>query len=298
MYKIVKYDNPDFYYEQFFLTTIIFLFTFPIIIDFKKFLLKNILNYIKYCFYLLSFYTVYESIVFYIFSKPELQLMYKPELWSYQDKTFTLLGQPSVTATLLCFLFLINRYMVERSSVFMLICLVGVILILGTGTGFLCLLIVFLVFLYQNKLILYVSVPIISLISVAVFFSNVIYKVSLNYFTYLYDLFIEFISDYINQVTSTWDLLLGVNPKYDVPIDLGPLFFIGNIGMISFILYSLLLLYIILNVKNVNFKLSFIVLLIGNLHYPVMFYPLSHILIASIIYFSAVCNKKNTIINE
>ena len=57
-------------------------------------------------------------------------------------------------------------------------------------------------------------------------------------------------------------------------IDFGPLYFISNVGLIYSIFFLILIFMSFLKAKERYEKSAFLILLVGSLHYPIMFYAI------------------------
>ena len=79
-------------------------------------------------------------------------------------------------------------------------------------------------------------------------------------------------------------------------IDFGPLYLISNVGFIYFISLISLFIYLILISQNHYERMSIYILLVGNLHYPVIFY-MTMVFILPIFIFKVIGNmdSKNEI---
>ncbi|MCT4616225.1 MAG: hypothetical protein N4A49_15310 [Marinifilaceae bacterium] len=210
--------------------------------------------------------------------------MYNPELKSYLGKPFTLLGQPSVTSIVSTFLYITIRELKVKKNKWLFIIYLLSILSFQTGTGYISLLIVCFYLTWKYKVYYLLGLPLVGIIMYYIVINNVVVKLSHTYFVFLIELFEKFIIDYLEAVSRNYDLLMGCDPSYDLPIDLGPLFYIGKLGLITFVIYSLLLLVIMFTQRNLSLRFIILILLFGNLHYPVMFYPIMNIFLMFTLY--------------
>ena len=99
-------------------------------------------------------------------------------------------------------------------------------------------------------------------------------KISVDYISKMIDVFMWQIDDWIILVKKSEPiisvLLGGVSSK----IDFGPLYFMSNVGLIYSIFFLILIVTSAAKAKERYEKSAFLILLVGNLHYPVMFYAI------------------------
>lgn len=81
--------------------------------------------------------------------------------------------------------------------------------------------------------------------------------------------FIGQTQDWLNSINSYPDILFGGTASN---IDFGILFVISNAGLLYFLVLSSLFMYLILKADSHYDRMAIYILLIGNLHYPVLFY--------------------------
>lgn len=212
-----------------------------------------------------------------------MQPMYKPEAYTYHVRPFGIFGQPSVNSCLLCFFYIfhraINKYLHIHTGrdVLFIVVLAGCIL-QGSGSGFLSLIFVlFCKFGVGKKL----KIPAGKLLFVAAFFclavawvilNNKVDKISADYFNELY----EYTNDelwtpYLYILKNPINLLFGF-PDFPISIDFGPLYLVGTVGLVYFIIFSIYAIFLYRKSRSIDMKIGIVSLLVGNLHYPVMFY--------------------------
>lgn len=237
-------------------------------------------RYIKYLIYLITISILIDFLLM-SFGFVELQPMFSIEQYSYHTRPFGIFGQPSVNSSLLCFLYLfynslysINKN--EKDTLFIVIT-IGCLL-QGSGSGFLS---YFFVLLYKygtekhavrisKKLILFFILAVISLTYLIL--SNAVEKISLNYMKELYEFSVwELWYPYVISIRNVTYILWGV-PNTDISIDLGPLFIIATVGVVYFIYLTIVFFYLFKKSKQLSMKFAIVLLLVANLHYPVMFY--------------------------
>lgn len=206
-----------------------------------------------------------------------LQLMYREEDWTYITRPFGITGQPSVNSVLLVFFYalLLSRGSFDKSKLFFFFMVIGVLL-QGSGSGFIAL------FILLNAIIMsfnwFIRVVVYSC-SLLVVFQPVIKfklfeKISIEYISSMIDVFIKQTNDWIillktSEHVPIISLLLG---GVSSAIDFGPLYFMSNMGLIYSIFFLILIVVSTVKAKERYEKWAFLILLVGNLHYPVMFY--------------------------
>ena len=206
-----------------------------------------------------------------------LQPMYSEDAWSYVTRPFGITGQPSVNSVLLVFFYalLLSRGSFAESKLFFLFTTIGVFL-QGSGSGFIALLILLNVmfmsfnwvirtFVYSFALLL-----VFQLVQQFKLFS----KISVEYISIMIDVFMWQIDDWIILLKKSEPIisvLLGGVPS---GIDFGPLFFMSSVGLIYSIFFLIFIIMSIAKAKERYEKSAFLILLVGNLHYPVMFYAI------------------------
>lgn len=265
-------------------------------------LIKNsLLHYIKYLIVLISGSIIIDYMLL-LLEMPTLQPMYDMEKYSYLDRPFGLFGQPSVNSCILCFCYLFYRALQERSSnegtyKWLLLLVVTGIFAQGSGSGYISLLLLlFSILIRKNSehirwrrifLTISIFIPIVYCIIV----SNIVEKISMNYIFFLLDFFYDdLITPYLKLANSYDKILFGI-PDFPLSIDFGPLYILGTVGLFFLVFIVLFTLYVFFKAKNFNMKMGIVILLTGNLHYPVMFYLIMHFLWFFILYYIFVIDK-------
>lgn len=225
-----------------------------------------------------------------------LQPMYREEDWSYMARPFGITGQPSVNSVLLVFFYVFwlsleNKNVHYKFHLFFLVTL-GVFL-QGSGSGFIAFAML-LVCMLKNinvffKLLLFSII--VYVIAFALIESNFLDKVSYAYISAIADVFYSQFNDWLDLVEKSFYsffLLGGISSN----IDFGPLYLISNVGFIYFIFFILLFIFLIIISHNHYERMSIYVLLVGNLHYPVIFYMIM-VFILPIFIFKVIANTNS-----
>ena len=204
-----------------------------------------------------------------------LQPMYRKEDWSYVTRPFGITGQPSVNSVLLVFFYalLLSRGSFGKSKLFFLLMVIGVLL-QGSGSGFLGLVmlmsVMFMSFNWPIIVFFYFFGILLLFLLVQQF--NLFYKISFEYISRMIDVFMWQMDDWIILVNKSEVIKSILFGGVSSGIDFGPLFFMSNVGLIYSIFFLILIVISAAKAKERYEKSAFLILLVGNLHYPVMFY--------------------------
>ena len=193
-----------------------------------------------------------------------LQPMYEALSYSYVGRPFGITGQPSVNSVLLVFFYCFFLSNKSKSKILFIFVTVGVVL-QGSGSGFIAYLML-LVAMFRNINLIYKTLFFLLL---TIFILPLQNKLSSEYIQSIIQVFINQTQDWLNSLNSYLEVLFGGNSS---AIDFGILFIISNVGVIYFFVFSLLFIYLILKANNHYDRMAIFILLIGNLHYPVLFY--------------------------
>ena len=192
-----------------------------------------------------------------------LQPMYDEASYSYVSRPFGITGQPSVNSVLLVFFYTFFLSTKSKSKILFIFVTVGVAL-QGSGSGFIAYLML-LVAMLRNAKYIYKSLFFL-LLTFLIPLQN---KISFEYIQIMTQVFINQTQDWLYSLNSYLEVLFGGNSS---AIDFGILFLISNIGLIYFLVFSSLFMYLILKADSHYDRMAIYILLIGNLHYPVLFY--------------------------
>ena len=203
-----------------------------------------------------------------------LQPMYDEEALSYHDRPFGITGQPSVNSVLLVFFYtlLLSQRSFIKSKLLFLLMIVGVFL-QGSGSGFIAFMCLVLPMLVRSSWYFVVSVASFCLLMVS-WQSKILNKVSLQYVHDIVGVFIKQIDDWVMLVGMSTSSPAAIFLFGGLPsgIDFGPLYLVSNVGIIFLLLFITVIITTMVLTKCRYEKLALIILMIGNLHYPVMFY--------------------------
>lgn len=225
-----------------------------------------------------------------------LQPMYSVDDWSYFGRPFGITGQPSVNSVLLVFFYtyLLSRTSF-RSSYVSFFLMFGGVLLQGSGSGYIACLMLFFIMLRQTHLFVQVSVGSILMFIVILLVENFksFDKISLFYITGIIDVFYTQLLEWFDLLKMNMPMMSVLFGGVSSNIDFGPLFFISNVGVIYALIFMFLIVLCIIAAQNSYQRFAIYILLIGNLHYPVLFYVLMAFFLPIIIQQSLFCEKKH-----
>tara|TARA_Y100000996_G_scaffold399431_1_gene368458 strand:+ start:760 stop:1893 length:1134 start_codon:yes stop_codon:yes gene_type:complete len=204
-----------------------------------------------------------------------LQPMYREDDWSYFTRPFGITGQPSVNSVLLVFFYalLLSRGSFHESKLYFLFMFIGVLL-QGSGSGFLALLILLnVMFMSFNWIIrIFVYSCVLFLMIQLVLQFELFNKISVEYISGLSNVFMAQTDDWIVLVKKSEPIISVLLGGVSSGIDFGPLYFMSNVGLIYSIFFLIFIVTSAVKAKERYEKSAFLIILVGNLHYPVMFY--------------------------
>jgi hypothetical protein len=203
--------------------------------------------------------------------------MYRKEDWNYFGRPFGISGQPSVNSVLLVFFYtlVLSRSSFNKSKTLLLFTVMGV-LFQGSGSGFIALIMLFFVmfngFHWLIKALVYAcGFLLVARLSVEF---KIFDHVSWEYISGISMVFMWQIDDWIILVNESYPLLNVLFGGVSSEIDFGPLYFMSNVGLVYSILFLMLIVISVVKAKNRYQRFAIFILLVGNLHYPVMFYAI------------------------
>lgn len=297
-YSIFSHTFSDLF--LFFNLFLLLLLVIPLLIDIRSFCYKYFDAYLSYLIILVSSSIIIDFILL-ITGHVSLQLMYNSENVTYLTRPFGLFGQPSVNSTLICAFYLLKRYLHEiwnlgqiRNFYFLFIVL-G-ILCQGSGSGFIAfILLIIPIYWRRLRFFKYAFILLLACIVYYISQSELVEKLSWTYFTFLFDFVVDIFCSYVTSITSIAYLIWGGGDlPTGVTIDFGPIFYIAHVGLLLYIAFVSTLVYICIKDKNYNLRYAILILFIGGLHYPVMFYVVMHFI--WLLLFYVVFRRKSMLI--
>lgn len=206
-----------------------------------------------------------------------LQPMYHEDDWNYFSRPFGITGQPSVNSVMLVFFYslLLSRSSFNKSKLFFLFMMIGVLL-QGSGSGYITFFLLLNTMLVSLNLLIRIPIYFFSILFVFQLIQQYKYfaKISTGYVSGMIETFGLQIDQWIISVNEYHPILSTLLGGVSSEIDFGPLYLMSNVGLIYSLLFLIFIVISALKSKNRHEKTAFLILLVGNLHYPVMFYSI------------------------
>ena len=282
LFSLITTGEFNYNVVRFFGLFILFFIYFILMYDLNIFL-KEYLNRIL-TFYILAFSIsiIVDYVILHSILDISLQPMYDEFSHSYMKRPFGITGQPSVNSTLLVFFYSFFLGTKSKSKILFIFVTLGVVL-QGSGSGFIAYLMLLVAMLrntnHINKLVIYLLLPLIFL--TLQLNSDFLFKISHEYIQSMIQVFIAQTQEWLNSINSYSEILFGGNSS---GIDFGIIFLISNVGLVYFLVLSSLFMYLILKADSHYYRMAIYILLIGNLHYPVLFYLIMAFVLPMFIY--------------
>ena len=262
-------------------------------VSFREFVQIHLDKILKFCVIVFSVWILYDAYLVYIVRDITLQLMYDSESVNYVKRPFGPTGQPSVNSVLICFLLSFLRNLGKQVLILDIVALAAVVL-QASGSGAVAMLMYLIFTIKGSNLIVSISVSSLALFIVVSFGFNfsdleldILGKISSDYISAMIGVFKIQVSNWLSLISfSTEVILFGGAPS---EIDFGPLYFLSSTGLIYSIVYSGFLMFVLYNCRYKKRRQPLYILIVGNLHYPVMFYAVSTIILS--IYYVVVLDE-------
>jgi hypothetical protein len=283
-----SYSLGNILFFSLFIFVFIYLVTF---FDLNRFLKKYYTTLLKYFIVIISLSIIIDSFILHSSLDLSLQLMYSSEAYAYKGRPFGVFGQPSVNSVVLVFIYtlLLSKYVVHKElyNVYFFLVTLGVLL-QNSGSGYLAYFMMLMTVFYKYKVMKYSIFPMFGLITFYLVVSNTVSKISLTYMTFLIENSMYLINLWVDSDPSLIDIFFGSG---SFGMEFGPLFLITNMGFVYFIVLTGIFLYLMYKGENRYTRVAILILLIGNLHYPVIFFIFTSFVLPLTIY--DILNKKN-----
>ncbi len=242
------------------------------IFDLNYFIKKYYQQLLKYYIIIIFLSIAWDSYLLNVIGDISLQFMYEKTALSYHDRPRGITGNATVNSVLIVFFYslLLSTKANNKGFYFGLIS-IGVFL-QGSGLGFVVYgaLFFFIVRRKRNgNLLAVVGVFLILLLYLLV---PVTGKISPLYFLGMYNLFLEQYGQLISLIASPSDFMFG---NVSGAIDFLPIFLTANMGFLYLLLIVCLFVYLILKTKLYYETVALYLMILGSLHYPVLFYTFS-----------------------
>jgi hypothetical protein len=198
--------------------------------------------------------------------------MYAEDSLSYHSRPHGITGQPSINSTLVVFFYslLISTKDDKQLGFFFLAS--ATIFLQGSGVGFLVYAILLYAIMSKMRYKYYAYFFSILFLFTLTVINNIPNKISLTSVKGIFQVFLNQLSSAISSIQGPLNLLLGGKSS---GIDFTPIFLFSNMGLIFLLLIISLFVYLIFKTKLFYERIAIYILMIGSLHYPVMFYVFS-----------------------
>ncbi len=296
-YNIIYYDFNNLYFIQFFGSQVLFFYLLLFFVDVERFTIKSISKFIVWALMLMCAFVIidYTLISLGMVTK---QLSYNTDLAkSYLSQPLGLFRQFSINSTYIVVFYLLYLHFKNTSSNVPLFLLVTISIVLqGSGTGFVLYFMMLFTMFHHFFFFRYFVSFILMSIFVFLIANNIVDKISLDYLIFTYDYFYSIVyMHYFENIHSIYDFLFGIDGNYHLPIDFGPIFMIGKVGFLYFLIYFIAIFYFIFKASDRFLSMALFCLVIGNLHYPALFYPIMNIMLPLLAIYVLNNNKRKKI---
>ena len=259
---------------------IIFFFTAPAFVylyyssvfDLKYFIRKYYQKLLKYYIIIIFLSIFIDSVILYVIKDVSLQLMYEETARSYHSRPHGITGNATVNSVLIVFFYSLLLSIKANNKGFYFVLISISVFLQGSGLGTLVYGVLFFYIVRRKrngKFIAFVGVVLIFLLFL---FVPVTGKVSPLYFLAMYNLFLSQYSQFISLIGSPSDFMFG---NVSGGIDYLPIFLTSNMGILYLLLIVCLFVYLILKTKSYYETVALYLMILGSLHYPVLFYTFS-----------------------
>jgi hypothetical protein len=150
------------------------------------------------------------------------------------------------------------------------------VLLQGSGSGYITFFLLLNTMLVSLNLLIRIPIYFFSILFVFQLIQQYKYfaKISTGYVSGMIETFGLQIDQWIISVNEYHPILSTLLGGVSSEIDFGPLYLMSNVGLIYSLLFLIFIVISALKSKNRHEKTAFLILLVGNLHYPVMFYSI------------------------
>ena len=242
------------------------------VFDLKYFIRKYYQQLIKYYIIVIFLSIACDSVILYVIQDVSLQLMYQEDAFSYHTRPHGITGNATVNSVLIVFFYsLLLSIKANNKGFYFSLISIGVFL-QGSGLGFLVYTALFFFIVRRKKngnLIAFVGVFLISLLYLLV---PVTGKASALTYLAMYYEFLNQYNKFILLIGNASDFMFG---NISGGIDFLPIFLTSNMGFLYLLLIVCLFVYLILKTKSYYETVALYLMILGSLHYPVLFYTFS-----------------------
>lgn len=242
------------------------------VFDLKYFIRKHYQQLLKYYIIIIFLSIALDSVLLHVIKDVSLQLMYQEEALSYHNRPHGITGNATVNSVLIVFFYSLLLSIKANNKGFYFGLISISVLLQGSGLGFLVYGALFFSIVRRKRngnLIAVVGAFLILLLYLFVPFSG---KLSLLYFLAMYNVFLDQYNTFISLIGNASDFMFG---NVSGGIDYLPIFLTSNMGILYLLLIVCLFVYLILKTKSYYETVALYLMILGSLHYPVLFYTFS-----------------------
>ncbi|MDB3989814.1 hypothetical protein N9435_08825 [Pseudomonadales bacterium] len=198
--------------------------------------------------------------------------MYQEDALSYHSRPHGITGNATVNSVLIVFFYslLLSTNVNNRSFYFGLVSIS--VFLQGSGLGFLVYGALFFSIVRRKRNGNLIAVVGVFLIFLLYLFVPVTGKLSPLYFLSMYNVLLQQYSTLISLIGNASDFMFG---NISGGIDFLPIFLVSNMGFLYLLLIVCLFVYLISKAKSYYETVALYLMILGSLHYPVLFYTFS-----------------------
>ena len=261
LYIIIFFTTPAFLYLY-----------YSSVFDLKYFITKHYQQLLKYYIIIIFLSIACDSFILHVIGDVSLQLMYSETALSYHSRPHGITGNATVNSVLIVFFYslLLSTKANNKGFYFGLISIS--VYLQGSGLGFLVYGALFFFIVKQKRYGSLIAFLGLSLILLLYLFFPITGKLSPLYYLAMYNVFLEQYSKFILLIGNPSDLMFG---NVSGGIDFLPIFLTSNMGFLYLLLIVCLFVYLILKTKSYYETVALYLMILGSLHYPVLFYTFS-----------------------
>ena len=322
IYQFIFYNVNYYFYILYFGINIITIYLYLTISPACKKLLNLHYSNLTHYYFLLNVFFIILDFILLKTDNIDLQLMYGTYATGENAtrdnnliRPLGLYGQATVNAVLVIFHYSLmlaidnkRHFLSKGRKILYFIFLIIAIALQGSGTGVVMLFLFALLYILYSKrftllffgsLILMLIIYIFSQLTLEVD-SIILQKISADGIQMISLYFYSELLSYINYAASFIEVFFGVNGNVNLERigELGSLKIIYRMGFVFFLLFGLLYLFLITSTRNIFYKISLFIALIGSNHYDAMFWTYSMAFFLGMIYFDILFNKEKVLSNR
>jgi len=241
------------------------------VFDLKYFIRKYYQQLLKYYIIIIFLSIALDSVFIHVIKDVNLQLMSQEKLL-YRMRPFGITGNATVNSVLIVFFYSLLLSIKANNKGFYFGLISISVLLQGSGLGFLVYGALFFSIARRKKNGNLIAVVGAFLILLLYLFVPITGKLSLLYILGMFNEFFNQYSKFISHIGNASDFMFG---NVSGGIDFLPIFLTSNMGILYLLLIVCLFVYLILKTKSYYETVALYLMIMGSLHYPVLFYTFS-----------------------